>query len=131
MTSAQLHTSMGSAPLLSGTPVVLSEVDEMLSDIKLHIANALVELAGDEKTNLMKILNQHPDWAEFVNDVSVSVSDKGLAYLIHGDDANDLEYGNPQKDIAATGMVRGFAKRRSYELGHSLVNKIWKVAGRG
>jgi hypothetical protein len=130
MTSTQLHTNTGSKPIISGTLSVVHGLEDVVSNAQRYIAEAIVEAIEEEHLNLKETLERHPDWADLVDDSEVSFSDEGVNYSVNADGAMDLEYGNPQRNIIATGALRSIAKRRSYTVSRSITEKFLKLAGR-
>lgn len=124
MTSAQLHIGTDSKPIISGMPGAIADADAVMADIRKRVAQSLTEMVGEEDEALKDFLGQHPDWASVLDDSSVTTDGSSLEYRVLHPTAMDLEYGNPQENIVATGSLRSFAAQRSQVLGSTLVKKV-------
>lgn len=124
MTSAQLHTSTGSKPIVSGEFSLLSILEETVDVYEDVLAKSLSTVASEESTILKERLANHPDWADKVDSANVSVKDGFLEYTVDHPDAQKLEYGNPMENVVATGMLRSIAKSREYDVNSALTSYL-------
>lgn len=126
MTSAQLHTSTNSKPIVSGEFALFSELENKINKYDKALESALEETINSEKTHLTDTLANHPDWADKSGNAKVSFTPEGINYSVDHEDALDLEYGNPMRNVVATGVLRSTAKRRSYDVTKELMGRVAK-----
>lgn len=126
MTSAQMHTSTGSKSIVSGEFALLSVLETSLNNYDKALDSALEETLSVEKTHLTDTLSNHPDWADKAGNAKVSFTPEGINYSVDHEDAMDLEYGNPARNVVATGVLRSTAKRRSYDVTKELMGRVSK-----
>lgn len=126
MIPAQLHASSGSGAVISGEFYALSLLKDIVDEYPAALEKAMIDLVEEEKGALTDRMGNHPDWGYLEDKAYVSVTTEGLEYGVADEIASDLEYGNPQKKIVASGLLRSTAKRRSFDLGKSLMDKISK-----
>lgn len=124
MTSAQLHTSTGSKPIVSGDFSILSILEETVDTYESAMSQSLSSVLSEESSVLKEQLSRHPDWADKVDSANVSVKDGFMEYTVDHPDAQDLEYGNPMKKVVATGILRSVAKSREYDVNESLMRHL-------
>jgi hypothetical protein len=124
MTSAQLHTTTGSKPIVSGEFSLLSILEETVEVYEKAMSESLSSVASAESNILKQRLANHPDWADKVDSANVSVKDGHMEYTVDHPDAQDLEYGNPMKKVVATGILRSVAKSREYDVNESLMRQL-------
>jgi hypothetical protein len=126
MTSAQLHTNTNSKPIVSGEFALFSGLEQQIKDYDEALNRALEETLDAEKTHLTNTLSNHPDWADKSGNAKVSFTPEGVNYSVDHEDALDLEYGNPMRNVVATGVLRSTAKRRSYDVTKELMGRVAK-----
>jgi hypothetical protein len=124
MTSAQLHTSTGSKPIVSGDFSILSILEETVDTYESAMSQSLSSVLSEESSALKEQLSRHPDWADKVDSANVSVKDGFMEYTVDHPDAQDLEYGNPMKKVVATGALRSIAKSREFTVNESLMRHL-------
>jgi hypothetical protein len=124
MTSAQLHTSTGSKPIVSGDFSILSILEETVDTYESAMSQSLSNVLSEESSALKEQLSRHPDWADKVDSANVSVKDGFMEYTVDHPDAQDLEYGNPMKKVVATGALRSIAKSREFTVNESLMRHL-------
>lgn len=124
MTSAQLYTSTGSDSAVSGQFFMISDLERKIDMYENALDDALEETLSVEKQFLSNTLSNHPDWADKADNANVSLTNDGFQYSVNHDDAQDLEYGNPARNVVATGVLRSTAKRRSYDLGNEFYSRV-------
>lgn len=126
MVPAQLHASSGSGEIISGEFYALSLLQDIVDEYPKALNEALLELIQEETSHLVSRMDNHPDWGYVSDKAYVSLIEEGIEYGVADEIASDLEYGNPQKNVVASGLLRSTAKRRSYELGQKLAENISK-----
>ena len=124
MTSTQPHTRTGSSSVISGTPTVISVLEESLESYLDAVKEAVRSVEDEETVALRDQLSRHPDWADKSDSANVHANEGFLNYEVSHPDAMDLEYGNPMKKIVATGVLRSIAKRREYDVNQSLMRHL-------
>lgn len=124
MTSAQLHTTTGSKPIVSGNFSIISILEETVNTYEDAMSQSLSSVVNEESSILKEKLSRHPDWADKVDSANVSVKDGFMEYSVDHPDALDLEYGNPIKKVVATGALRSIAKSREYDVNDSLMRHL-------
>lgn len=126
MTSLQSHASTGSSKTISGDFYLLSLLEDSISGYPDALEKALSDLLAEEKAELTDRMSAHPDWSHLSDKAEVSFEGNNVKYAVNDDVAVDLEYGNPQTSITATGLLRSTAKRRSFDLATRLMDKVSK-----
>lgn len=124
MTSAQLHTTTGSKEVISGNLSILSIIEESVDYYEDALSESLYSVIDEESSILKEQLSSHPDWSDKVDSANVSVKDGHMEYSVDHPDAMDLEYGNPMKQVIATGILRSVAKSREYDVNESLMRHL-------
>lgn len=124
MTSAQPYMSTGSGSIVSGQFSLLSDLQRKIDMYDTAVDKALEKTMSMEQQILVNTLNNHPDWADKADSASVSLTPNGIQYSVEHDDAQDLEYGNPARNVVATGVLRSTAKKRSYDLGNEFYSRV-------
>jgi len=124
MTSLQPHASTVSGPIIEGDFYLLGILEDSVVGYSAAVEVALSRLIDEESKALSSRLSAHPDWNHLSDKAEVNLTSTGLEYAVHDDVAADLEYGNPQTNITATGLVRSVAKRRSFDLTKRLMEHI-------
>lgn len=124
MTSAQPHTSKDSKPAISGNFSLFGQLTEFTQTYGDRASKSLEAVIEDERKALKDTLSQHPDWSDLADKSDVQVNDGDLEYIVDDPYAMDLEYGNPQKNIVATGLLRATAVSRATEVTSGLSRRI-------
>lgn len=126
MTSLQPHASTDSAQTISGDFYLLSLLNDSVQAYPEALDEAILSLLEEEKRELSGRMSAHPDWGYLSDKAEVSLTEDGIKYAVNDEIAVDLEYGNPQTNIVATGLLRSVAKRRSFGLVSRFMEKISK-----
>ena len=124
MTSAQVHTTVGSKGNISETFDFILEFEKFFDTIEDRTQDAVSSTISEETQVLRDTLGNHPDWSPMKDSAEVRLEDGMLAYRVEDPRAMDIEYGNPQKKIVATGLLRSTAVSRSQDVTESIMNKI-------
>jgi hypothetical protein len=128
MTASSTYSRNGSS---ASTPAEFSPfvswVESAVNALPQAIVQAITAVEKEEKTFLEDRLNRHPDWAAIKPNANVRYGQEGMVYQVPGAQAHQLEYGNPEESIVATGLVRSTAKRREYDVQQSLTGHINKA----
>jgi hypothetical protein len=126
MTSVQLHTTMNSKPTLSGNFAIVNLLDELISEYEDITKEALYETVDAETEHLRSNMEAHPDWAPLAENALVALTPSGLEYKVSGDTATSdlLEFGDPTKGIAATGLLRSTAFQRTQEVSKEFSERL-------
>lgn len=126
MTSAQPYPAVGSKPWISGEFSVITEINSLLKNLPDAINAALEETRAAEQSHLENAMSNHPDWRSLTNKASVKWTNEGLSYRVDGEDASNLEYGNPHKGITTTGLIRSTVYNRRQTLDNDFLSRITK-----
>ncbi len=127
MTASSTYSSTGSnAPVPAEFGPFFAWVSQAVASLPNTILQAISQVEAQEKAALEDRLNRHPDWASIAPEVNVKYGDNGLTYSVSGAKAHQLEYGNPEDSIVATGLVRSTAKRREYDVQKSMTDYVNK-----
>ena len=125
MTASSTYSRNGSS---ASTPAEFSPfvswVESAVSSLPQAIVQAVAAVEKEEKSFLEDRLNKHPDWAAIKPVVNVNYGEGGMVYQVPGAKAHQLEYGNPEDSIVATGLVRSTAKRREYDVQQSMTGHL-------
>jgi hypothetical protein len=126
MTSVQLHTTMNSKPTLSGNFAIVNLLDELISEYEDITKEALYETVDAETEHLRSNMEAHPDWAPLAENALVALTPSGLEYKVSGDTTTSdlLEFGDPTKGIAATGLLRSTAFQRTQEVSKQFSERL-------
>jgi hypothetical protein len=126
MTSVQLHTTMNSKPTLSGNFAIVNLLDELISEYEDITKEALYETVDAETEHLRSNMEAHPDWAPLAENALVALTPSGLEYKVSGDTTTSdlLEFGDPTKGIAATGLLRSTAFQRTQEVSKEFSERL-------
>lgn len=130
MTLLQQHASTGSKPFLTGTLAAVSYLGSWMEQAEKSFQQAIDELEAEEGEALKDRMSLHPQWSGMVDSARVSIMGNNISYIVEDEGAVDAEYGNPQKEIVASGLLRSQARRRTEDLEKGLVGKVLEVGSR-
>lgn len=131
-TSTSISNARGSGSLISGTPSVVTFVESLVENFPTIIMEALDEIRAEEEETLRVAMSDHPEWKKHSQKASVSIEGKNINYGVkdpHDPDVVDLEYGNPVKNVAPTGLLRATAQRRSFDVSVKMSSKFSEKLG--
>jgi hypothetical protein len=117
---------MNSKPTVSGEFAIVGLMDELISEYSEITQKALYETVDAETTHLRSNMENHPDWAPLAENAFVDITPDGLEYKVSGDTTTSdlLEFGDPTKGIAATGLLRSTAFQRTQEVSHEFSQRL-------
>lgn len=121
MPSTSTNTSKNSRSFLSD---FFDNIAKNVARYEEIVQDSLMAQSSIETVKLQETMSTHPDWSDKVDQASVSVSGRSLEYRVDHEDAVDLEYGNPMKNLATTGLIRSTAKKREYEASKAVANRM-------
>lgn len=130
MTLLQQHASTGSKTLISGALAVETYYGAVAKRALDSLQETIAEVEQEESEALKDRMSLHPMWAGMVDSARVSVTQNNISYIVEDEGAVDAEYGNPQKEIVASGLLRSQARRRSEDIERGLVAKVLGKASR-
>ena len=117
---------MNSKPTLSGNFAIVNLLDELISEYEDITKEALYETVDAETEHLRSNMEAHPDWAPLAENALVALTPSGLEYKVSGDTTTSdlLEFGDPTKGIAATGLLRSTAFQRTQEVSKQFSERL-------
>lgn len=128
MTSAQLHTSMNSNSIIRGEFPTAWFFEDLLESYPKAVVASVKELLASEQSHLANNMSNHPDWAHLSNEAKVGLVDGHVEYSVNTptNEVTMLEYGDPTKQVVATGLLRSTAFNRGQDLKKELTSLLSK-----
>lgn len=126
MTSAQLHTSTNSNSIIRGEFPTAWFFEDLLEAYPKAVVASVKELLENEQAQLSNTMSNHPDWAHLSDEAKVGLVDGHVEYSVNNptNEVSMLEYGDPTKQVVATGLLRSTAFKRTQDLKRELTSLL-------
>ena len=126
MTSAQLHTSTNSNSIIRGEFPTAWFFEDLLEAYPKAVVASVKELLENEQAQLSNTMSNHPAWAHLSDEAKVGLVDGHVEYSVNNptNEVSMLEYGDPTKQVVATGLLRSTAFKRTQDLKRELTSLL-------
>lgn len=102
--------------------------EDLLEAYPKAVVASVKELLENEQSHLSNTMSNHPDWAHLSDEAKVVLVDGQVEYSINNptNEVTMLEYGDPTKQVVATGLLRSTAFKRTQDLKRELTSLLSK-----
>ena len=126
-TSTSISNAQDSSPLISGTPFSVNLAQSLVENFSDILLETMEEIQKEEEEALRVAMGDHPEWSQHTEKASVGIEGTNITYSVkdpNDPDIVDLEYGNPVRNVAPTGLLRSTAQKRSFDVAVKMSSKF-------